>query len=87
MNKDFISLLAKCNTPKEMSIATEGAFTAGMSEGEIISNLIQAYYFEKEKAILNQKSEQLFCLAGRRRSCRPEFVNLFTNEKFGNERL
>ena len=57
MNKDFISLLAKCNTPKEMSIATEGAFTAGMSEGEIISNLIQAYYFEKEKAILNQKSE------------------------------
>lgn len=47
MNKELLELLEKCNTPKEMGIAVEGAFTAGMSEGEIIHNLILATHFAR----------------------------------------
>ena len=47
LNVDLLDLLAECETPKEMKIAVEGAFTAGMSEGEIIHNLILATHFAR----------------------------------------
>ena len=46
-NIQFIDLLDRCETPKEMEIAVEGAFTADMCEWEIIHNLIGALHLVK----------------------------------------
>ena len=59
MNKELLELLEKCNTPKEMGIAVEGAFTAGMSEGEIIHNLILATHFAKCERDMAERSLQI----------------------------
>ena len=47
MNINLLDLLKKCNTPREMEIAVEGAFTARMSEGEILHTLITAYHLAR----------------------------------------
>ena len=52
MNINLLDLLEKCNTPREMEIAVEGAFTANMSEGEVLHTLMVAYHLarcEKER--------------------------------------
>ena len=58
MNKELLELLEKCETPKEMGIAVEGAFTAGMSEGEIIHNLILSAHLARcERDMANRQLE------------------------------
>ena len=58
MNINLIDLLKKCKTPREMEIAVEGAFTANMSEGEILHTLITAYHFARcEKEIAERQLE------------------------------
>lgn len=47
MNINLLDLLEKCETPREMEIAVEGAFTANMSEGEILHTLITAYHLAR----------------------------------------
>ena len=59
MNKELLELLEKCETPKEMSLAVEGAFTAGMSEGEIIHNLILATHFARCERDIAERSLQI----------------------------
>ena len=59
MNKELLELLEKCETPKEMRLAVEGAFTAGMSEGEIIHNLILATHFARCERDIAERSLQI----------------------------
>ena len=59
MNINLLDLLEKCNTPREMEIAVEGAFTAGMSEGEIIHNLILATHFARCERDTAERSLQI----------------------------
>ena len=59
LNVDLLDLLAECETPKEMKIAVEGAFTAGMSEGEIIHNLILATHFARCERDMAERSLQI----------------------------
>ena len=47
MNINLLDLLEKCKTPREMEIAVDGAFTACMSEGEILHTLITAYHLAR----------------------------------------
>lgn len=53
MNTNLLNLLTKCETPKEMEIAVEGALTANMSEKEVLHTLIVAYHLaccERDRA-------------------------------------
>jgi hypothetical protein len=59
MNINLLDLLEKCNAPREMEIAVEGAFTAHMSEGEILHTLITAYHLARCERDLAERSLQI----------------------------